>query len=379
MHGCVSEWQTAFDLNSRLEPLLMQGLLTLTIAKKIYALIAAIFLLVIAVSGSLIWVSRDIGAHYSGLVNRDTVGLVEMMRIRGDLQNYSRQVNEILLVNDPPAGLDALEKSLGELTERINQSVKLADANGSATTKDALAAVAAGLPLVQQAATETLAVKRVGLPDNDDEARSAWGGPTGRPLIVKLYNEIAETADAELHRLHAVSASYSVRTEQTATVAMALIAAGLLASALVAFAVTTRGIARPLAALGRTMQRLANHDLAVEVGGTRRRDEIGAMARAVQVFKDDACRTAALERDQAEARTRRAAEDERVREEAAAGRSRRGRSVGGRLDRHGAGAAGGGRPHPSGWTRCCRPPTSSCAPDLNSAMAPSCTSWWAAS
>ena len=62
------------------------------------------------------------------------------------------------------------------------------------------------------------------------------------------------------------------------------------------------GIARPIARMTGVMGRLAEGDEAVAVPHTGRRDEIGAMAAAVQVFKDNLIRSRALERDTALAR-----------------------------------------------------------------------------
>jgi methyl-accepting chemotaxis protein len=50
----------------------------------------------------------------------------------------------------------------------------------------------------------------------------------------------------------------------------------------------SRSITRPISQLTDTMSKLAEGDLAVDVKGTERRDEVGAMAQAVQVFKDNA-------------------------------------------------------------------------------------------
>ena len=77
-------------------------------------------------------------------------------------------------------------------------------------------------------------------------------------------------------------------------------------------------IARPLARLGDLMSRLANGDVSVEIEGQNRKDEVGEMAAAVQVFK-----TSAVEKQQAEreAATHRAAADAE-RERAAAERAR---------------------------------------------------------
>ena len=59
----------------------------------------------------------------------------------------------------------------------------------------------------------------------------------------------------------------------------------LLICAIVGLAIRRRIVA-PLVRLAEAMRRLARHDLSTEVPGTRPRDEVGAMARAVLVFKD---------------------------------------------------------------------------------------------
>ncbi len=72
-----------------------------------------------------------------------------------------------------------------------------------------------------------------------------------------------------------------------------------------------RGISAPVTAMTAAMRRLAQHDLGVAVPGVGRRDEIGGMAEAVQVFKDSML--------QADAMTA-AQETERQAKEARAGR-----------------------------------------------------------
>ncbi|KTS07294.1 chemotaxis protein [Methylobacterium radiotolerans] len=62
------------------------------------------------------------------------------------------------------------------------------------------------------------------------------------------------------------------------------------------------GIARPIQRMTGAMGRLAEGDETVPVPHTGRRDEIGAMAAAVQVFKDNLIHTRALERETALAR-----------------------------------------------------------------------------
>ena len=56
-----------------------------------------------------------------------------------------------------------------------------------------------------------------------------------------------------------------------------------------------RQITRPLTAMTEAMQRLANGDRAITVPAVRRQDEVGAMARAMQVFKEALIRADALQ------------------------------------------------------------------------------------
>ena len=75
-----------------------------------------------------------------------------------------------------------------------------------------------------------------------------------------------------------------------------------------------RGVARLLAGMTGAMRKLADGDLAVEPPGIGRRDEIGAMGAAVQVFRENVLCARSLEQQQAQERE--AAEAERKAREA---------------------------------------------------------------
>lgn len=65
-----------------------------------------------------------------------------------------------------------------------------------------------------------------------------------------------------------------------------------------AFWLVAMRIARPLTRLGSSMSGIASGDLEVEIKGTGRQDEIGMMARSLQVFKDSAIEKNRLEAEQ---------------------------------------------------------------------------------
>ncbi len=66
-----------------------------------------------------------------------------------------------------------------------------------------------------------------------------------------------------------------------------------------------RGISVPIRTMTDAMRQLAGRDLSVTIPGTGRGDEIGAMAAAVQVFKDNMIKANALEAEQTAARAAR--------------------------------------------------------------------------
>ncbi|SFV37145.1 Methyl-accepting chemotaxis protein [Devosia crocina] len=69
-----------------------------------------------------------------------------------------------------------------------------------------------------------------------------------------------------------------------------------------------RSISRPISKLTETMDGLADGDLSVAVEGAQRRDEIGAMARAVEVFRNNGLRMAEMTEAEAAAIVRGQAE-----------------------------------------------------------------------
>ena len=60
---------------------------------------------------------------------------------------------------------------------------------------------------------------------------------------------------------------------------------GLIIGVAIALFIGLRSLSAPIARLKAAMERLANNDLTVEVPETERRDELGDMAKTVQVFK----------------------------------------------------------------------------------------------
>ncbi|SBW12959.1 putative Methyl-accepting chemotaxis sensory transducer [uncultured Alphaproteobacteria bacterium] len=137
-----------------------------------------------------------------------------------------------------------------------------------------------------------------------------------------IWEKEAPELRAELDRTAAAAVGQAIRTSET-TVAEAVRAitesSTLLASgAALVFALqiilnvlTVRMVARPIVRITGVMESLAQGEKDTEVPYREQTDEVGGIARAVQVFKDNALRLDAMAAEQAEAE-RRAAEEKRV-------------------------------------------------------------------
>jgi len=104
----------------------------------------------------------------------------------------------------------------------------------------------------------------------------------------------------------AANAGAQLYADTRVTVILALAVA--IAISVVAGFLLITGVATPMLALARTTGRLAEHDLEVVVEGTARKDELGLLARSLEVFRENALRA---DRLQAESQSEQARKAER--------------------------------------------------------------------
>lgn len=138
-----------------------------------------------------------------------------------------------------------------------------------------------------------------------DEASSMDGAVASRQFNRHMLAAIVLTSGAERNRVGTLTAAWSlapVYEEVNRQTRNAVIQAAIGFALLVAMVIVTlqRYVGKPLTRIGDAMQQLASGDLTVRIKSTKRRDEIGAMARAVTVFKDNAIRMNAMQAEQEE-------------------------------------------------------------------------------
>ena len=108
-----------------------------------------------------------------------------------------------------------------------------------------------------------------------------------------------------------------LKRQSAQTIAMMIILglAAIVGGLSVSAWIVSAKVAGPLVRLGERMKALAKGDLSVDIDGQGRGDEVGAMAKAVQVFKDNALAAKAMEGEAAGLRSRSEAERARAEQE----------------------------------------------------------------
>lgn len=152
---------------------------------------------------------------------------------------------------------------------------------------------------------DTVAQKEISLvrKGQTGEARQIESSGAGKKSMDGLRALVKEITDAESSLL---STRAAMTDDALSSTYMATIAGciGLIVAVVLGLIVVNLGLTRPMVQMTSAMGRLANDDLTIDILNANRRDEIGDMAKAVQVFKDNAIRVKQLEADQKDTEAR---------------------------------------------------------------------------
>ncbi|MGE6785584.1 HAMP domain-containing methyl-accepting chemotaxis protein [Ensifer adhaerens] len=223
------------------------------------------------------------------------------------------------LISLTPFEKKAAEKVIGQTVEGFN---KLADEYSSLMVTDADKAALDNVRATYQAYL-SIAEGMVKLSNNLEnmKAQSVFKVEM-RETEGKVDEAIKEMRALNVAGADAAVAASSATHDQIRMIEIAVIAlAAVIVLGAILYAV--RGIARPIQIITRSMARLAEGDTDSSIPYGARKDEIGEMARAVEVFRQAAISNQHLEADAHAQRAKAEAERIRVTEEAEAAAQRR--------------------------------------------------------
>jgi len=271
-----------------------EDLMSLNITHKLYAQVLTAVVFIIAASG--LYLSQ---LHQTMVDDRKDMIRHVVETASSSLNHYEAQVAAGLMT--PEAAQSAAREHLRALhydgnnyvfITNIDGTCELLDVRRQTEGKSRLAEVDSnGAPFIRQ----IIDVAKTGGGFVSYSFKKANGGEQVYPktsynLLFRPWGWIVSTGVY----LDDIDAAFR---DRLIGVAVALVVVLALFGA-VAYGLS-RSITRPLSALTGAMHRLAGGDLATTVPGAERTDEIGRMAAAVQVFKDNAQRVHTLEQQQA--------------------------------------------------------------------------------
>ncbi len=244
--------------------------------------------ILVAVAAGLVWMANA----SLGILEQTTEAVIDIKATRAvtalqlNVAVDSAVINEKNIIIETDAA--AMQKQLASYKEQqakamasIERLIAMADTPQRRTSNEG---IKADLIAFFAAADRSISF---GLKNETDAAAAISNGEV-RPARAKIAESVAKRVeinivDLQAAKLDAARTASSARTTLVVTAVVGLVlAVGLLAS------IALYGVSRPLHAMTGAMGRLAGGDLDITVAGTERKDEVGLLARALQVFKDNA-------------------------------------------------------------------------------------------
>jgi methyl-accepting chemotaxis protein len=259
-----------------------------------------------------------IDAAYSELLLKEQRAAQYLAKSNRAFQNARASLGEIMMVTDEKAIQAAkteLEASVSSFRGFMAEAISAAPDDQEIKTY-----LTRGNAILQEDCADSLAQGLAATTDAEVIASLAGFKAQCQPKFPPLSAEIATKTKALEGLAAARSDELTAESNLTALSTLIGMIVGILVIMIVAYLAVRSWLVMPIDTLRGVMARLAAGELEVIVEGTERRDEVGKMAAAVQVFKDNALAATELEnqsnRLRSQAEQAREAEQDRMAREA---------------------------------------------------------------
>jgi len=273
-----------------------------SIGTKVVAVVALLAVIAVGAIGFAVLRMSDIGATYSGLIHGSAKEAIVMARANRMVAATRADLYVIIAETDPEE-LKKLTDTLGQDKAKFldfMDQAKAARPEDAAKIDAAVQSYNAVFAPIQQAAA-------AGLANRNDEAVDLVHKQVREPLA-QLTKDVAALVDATIKNQESEAANAGDATHSAILLVLVIIGVGMAMGIGLALFVARVGIVKPIAGMTAAMQTLAGGDKAVVIPGTDRRDEVGAMAKTVQIFKDSMLEADGLREEQEAAKHRAEAE-----------------------------------------------------------------------
>lgn len=291
----------------------MQFLSRFRIAPKIYGVVALLSLVAVLIATiSVIAMNK-----YTDLV--DSAALASKRALLGENTNSmiyagvmeSRGIYMSEDHADAEKFADGLEVHLKKMEQNLAQWKLLVPPAKAAEFEETEATVRKFIEFRRELA-------RLGRSEGHAAAREFGDNDANRANRTRLNEVMVTEISGIAADIDRTTAELEAFQQSVQTVLITVAVVGLALGAGLALVIVTGGLTRPLKVMTANMRRLANGDLRIDITDTDRGDEVGDMARALEVFKETMLRNdefAEETRRQTEEIQRQSAETERQAEE----------------------------------------------------------------
>ena len=254
-------------------------LVNMRFASKIVLLVALMGLIALAITGYTLAHTRSINRQYSHLLAHEARGALIIATATQHLSNASRIAYTVLTEPD--------ESRMRAQLVHLKRMERLYNAE-MLNFKQLLPTMAVD---VDSIASQSLRV--FDMASRIIEAASRWRGDRAlqiidaefEPALGVLRRDMDTLRDRSVQQFQTAASDLTIQTQNTITgTAFAIVGALILVIALSIHVAITQ-MSRPLAQLTRSMERMSERQYGDAMTLTTRRDEVGKMANALQVFQ----------------------------------------------------------------------------------------------
>ena len=265
----------------------------ITITKRLYGGFAVLVVMLACAVGASLWQVGSVEQTSARIATLRAPTALAAESLTADLQGSLAALRGYILTGNDTFKADrataweaiaATSAQMDELSQRWTNPANVAAWGEFKTVRDAFAEAQKAVEatadpanpapavamLVKEAVPRSVALLTILLGDKGPDGHRHGGMVDNQTEMLAADNQAVASGTATL-----------------LTTQWILLALGVVLGGLISF-VTSRSIAVPLVAMTAAMRRLADNDLEAEVPAKQRRDEIGAMAQAVEVFKQNA-------------------------------------------------------------------------------------------
>ncbi|SEM10709.1 HAMP domain-containing protein [Xaviernesmea oryzae] len=252
----------------------------------------------------------NIDGRYSDLMDHETTAALNLARANRFLQGARAAIGDLLMSRSDELNARA-ENELKEATESFSKFMDKAIA-AMPQRSDISELKGQGLDIISKLCAPTIAAGQAATEAKAVTASQDMFLQSCQPAFAALSPRLTAMVAQIVEATDKIDNDVSAQATSTITTTLVAVFVGLVSVLIGGFVAVRTWLVRPIQQISATMNVLADGNLTIPVGGTERRDEIGLMAKAVQVFKDNGLRARGLEEEAASARSMSEAERVRV-------------------------------------------------------------------